>query len=74
MAYTITDIKLDAYNYTERPDYTQDEKKLFYELAYCYEWYRAHPEDKEACMERMEFYINWYKNFTLREIKPKERR
>jgi len=53
------------------PDYTDEEKTLFYELAYCYEWYRAHPEDKAACMERMQFYINWHNDAKIREIKPK---
>ena len=71
MPYTISEIKVHAYNYTEKMDYTPEERKLFYEIAYCYEWYRCHPEDKTACMERMEYYIAWYEWARMKEIKPK---
>ena len=28
---------------------TIEERWLWEGLGYCYEWYRAHPEDKEEC-------------------------
>ena len=68
MAYTIDQIKVHAYNYTEKMDYTDAERDLFSGIAYCYEWYRAHPEDKKACEDRMNFYIDWYKMDIRREL------
>lgn len=68
MAYTIDQIKVHAYNYTEKMNYTDAERDLFTGIAYCYEWYRAHPEDKQACEDRMKFYIDWYKHDLRREL------
>lgn len=69
MAYTVSDIKVHAYNYTEQPDFTIEEKNLFLGLAYCYEWYRLHPEDKADCDERAKKYIEWFEWAKMREIK-----
>lgn len=39
---------------------TRDERNLWMGLGYCYEWYRTHPEDKEACDELARKYIKYY--------------
>lgn len=71
MSYTINQIKVAAYNYTALPDMTEQESNLYTGLAYCYEWYRLHPEDRTVCEELMNIYINFYDYHQLREIKPK---
>ena len=60
MSYTLSEIKIAAYNWTELADMTQDEHHLWYCLGYCYEWYRAHPEDKDDCDELAQEYINFF--------------
>lgn len=62
MAYTIDEIKLLAYNFEEKQDFSIAERNLFLGIAYCYDWYKAHPEDKNECIKLMEFYIQWYKD------------
>lgn len=39
---------------------TRDERDLWMGLGYCYEWYRAHPEDKEECDKLARNYIRYY--------------
>ena len=57
MPYTLSEIKIAAYNWTELADMTQEERTLWHSLGYCYEWYRAHPEDKDACDSLAQRYI-----------------
>lgn len=60
MTYSLEEIKKAAYNWTEPKGMTRDERSLWMGLGYCYEWYRAHPEDKEACDELSRKYIRFY--------------
>ena len=65
MPYTVNQIKLHAYNFTEQPDYNYAEAMLFREFAYCYECYRCgyRKEDIEPLMadyiEHFEF-LKWF--------------
>ena len=69
MAYTIDQIKVFAYNNAEQMDFTPQEKNLFCEIGYCYEWWRSHPADKQICIERMGKYIEWFEWAKMKEIK-----
>lgn len=60
MPYTINQIKVFAYNNDEQPDFTIFDRDLYLGLAYCYEWWRMHPEDKVNCEKLMEHYIQHY--------------
>lgn len=62
MSYTLSEIKLAAYNWTELPDMTRNERSLWQCLGYCYEWYRCHPEDKQECDKLAADYIKFYFN------------
>ena len=39
---------------------TRDERDLWMGLGYCYEWYRAHPEDKEECDKLAQHYTEFF--------------
>lgn len=39
---------------------TRDERSLWMGLGYCYEWYRAHPEDKEECDKLAQQYTEFF--------------
>ena len=69
MAYTVDQIKVFAYNNNEQPDFSPQEKDLFCEMGYCYEWWRSHPADKQICIERMAKYIEWFEWAKMRELK-----
>ena len=58
--YSISQIKMFAYNNQPPEDLTWTENNLYCGLAYCYEWFRSHPEDKVECEKLMDNYINWY--------------
>lgn len=58
MSYTLSEIKLAAFNWDPLPDAKAKERNLWQCLGYCYEWYRCHPEDKAACDELAKGYIN----------------
>ena len=60
MSSTLDNLRVAAYNWTELPDMTQNERNLWMGLGYCYEWYRAHPEDKKQCDELSQQYIKAY--------------
>lgn len=60
MSYTLSEIKVAAYNFNEPPNMTQDERHLWYCLAYCYEWFRAHPEEKDDCDNLAKEYIRFF--------------
>ena len=60
MSYPHDKLRVAAYNWTELPDMTQNERNLWMGLGYCYEWYRAHPEDKKQCDELSQQYIKAY--------------
>ncbi len=54
------ELKRAAYNWTEPADMTRDERSLWMGLGYCYEWYRAHPEDKEECDKLAQQYTEFF--------------
>lgn len=58
--YKLNQIKVFAYNRDEKPDFTIVEKNLFLGLAYCYDWFRFNPDDKEDCEKLMNDYIQTY--------------
>lgn len=61
MSYNLNDLRVAAYNWTELPDMTLEDRYLWMGLGYCYEWYRCHPEDKQACDELAQGYIDHWK-------------
>ena len=65
----INQIKVAAYNNQEPPGLAPFERDLYLGLAYCYEWFRAHPEDKGDCEKLMNHYIQHYEI-----VKPKEKK
>lgn len=69
MPYTIGEIKVHAYNFAERQDYTVNERNLFLGLAYCYQWFKLYPEDKDDCMKLMNEYIDWFNRFGMKGVK-----
>lgn len=69
MAYSVSEIKIMAFNREEKPDFTIQERNLFTGLAYCYDWFRQHPSDKDDCVKLMEEYIDFYSNSLLTERK-----
>ena len=59
--YTLSDIKVAAYNLTELPDMTPRQRALWQGLAYCYEWFRERPgEQVEECKALAQEYITFY--------------
>ena len=60
MSYEIKDIKVLAYNRDFREDFTIAERNLYCGLAYCYDWFRLHPEDKDICDQLSKEYIENY--------------
>ena len=60
MSYELKEIKLAAYNQTELPDMSPDERFLYQGLGYCYEWYRCNPQDKEDCDKLAAHYIKYF--------------
>lgn len=68
MSYTLSQIKVCAYNRDLKPDFTIVERNLFIGLEYCYDWFRQNPEDKEHCEKLMQDYINHY--LYLSKIEP----
>ena len=71
MAYTLNDIKLAAYNRKELPDLKPNEKALWQGLAYCYDWFRYHPDEQtEECKYLAQEYIYYYwEKQELKEVK-----
>ena len=59
MSYTIPEIKVAAYNWTELPNMTQAERALWQGLGWCYECYRC-GEDKTECDRMAKQYIEMY--------------
>lgn len=57
---TLEDLKRAAYNWTEPADMTPEQRALWHGLGYCYEWYRAHPEDKKECDMLAQIYIKLF--------------
>lgn len=65
MKYTLSDIKIAAYNaihngMKEPPDLTPRQHTLFLGLAYCYEYNKHHPESTEDCKRLAENYITLF--------------
>ena len=59
MSYTISEIKLAAYNWEEPPNMTHAERNLWQGLGYAYECYRC-GEDKKLCDELAQKYIKFF--------------
>lgn len=60
MSYSINEIKVAAYNWTELPDMTHSERNLWQGLGYAYECYRCgHP--KADCDKLAQNYIEFFK-------------
>lgn len=57
--YTIPEIKVAAYNWTELPHMTQAERTLWQGLGWCYECYR-NGEDKTVCDKQAQEYIRLF--------------
>lgn len=64
--YNVNQIKVLAYNREYKSDFTIAEKNLFLGLAYCYDWFKANPNDKADCEKLMNDYIQTY--LYLKEI------
>lgn len=60
MSYTLSEIKVAAYNWQELPNMATAERSLWLGLGYCYDCYRAHPENKAACDELAKTYIRLF--------------
>lgn len=60
MSYEVKDIKVLAYNRDFKDDFTVVERNLYCGLAYCYDWFRLHPEDKDICDQLSKEYIEDY--------------
>ena len=71
MAYSLSEIKIFAYNCDEKPDFTEAERNLFIGLAFCYECYRS-GHDKKVCESLMENYIRFYKYSQILELDMEE--
>ena len=63
--YTINDIKVAAYNWTELPDMTVEERALWYSLGYWYEQYRADPSLKAECEKHVNGYVELFLNVLM---------
>lgn len=59
MSYSLSEIKIAAYNWTELPDMTQRQRALWMGLGYCYDCFRT-GEPKEVCEELMKKYIKLF--------------
>ena len=54
--YSLTEIKVAAYNWEELPNMTVDERNLWQGLGFVYECYRC-GESKELCEKMAQQYI-----------------
>lgn len=57
--YSISKIKVAAYNWTELPNMTVEERNLWQGLGWCYECYRS-GEDKTECDHMAQQYIKHF--------------
>ena len=64
MSYTVGEIKVAAYNWTELPNMTVEERYLWQGLGYCYEAYRAEPEEKPFLDKLSKDYIETFERNT----------
>lgn len=69
MAYTVGQIKVLAFNRDEKSDFSIQERNLFLGIAYCYDWFRLHPEDKDDCESLMKEYLTFFERSQLTERK-----
>lgn len=60
MSYSISEIKLAAYNWTEPPNMDDDERRLWYSIGFWYEEYRSGRESKEECEKAVNGYIQHF--------------
>lgn len=59
--YTIEEIRMAAYNWVELPDMSERDRALWVGLGYCYEWYRARPNEKKECEALADVYIRLFR-------------
>jgi len=57
---TLREIRIAAYNWTELDGMDANDRFLWQGLGYCYEWFRAHPEDRADCDELAKSYIDYW--------------
>lgn len=72
MSYTINEIKVAAYNFTELPDMSVEERALWYSIGYWYEEYRANPDRKAECQEAVDGYVDVFLRSQLRQFRMGE--
>lgn len=70
MSYSINQIKVLAYNRDFKEDFTVAEKNFWCGLAYTYDWFRLHPDDKEDCERLMSEYL--YNYLYLKDIEDRK--
>lgn len=70
MSVTLSDIKVAAYNHKELNGLKPNESALWQGLAYCYDWFRFHPDSEtEECKQLAEHYIKtFWEDQQLKEI------
>lgn len=61
MSYSISEIKLAAYNWQELPNMTIGERNLWQGLGYAYECYRC-GYDKAICDDMAKNYIKFFES------------
>ena len=68
MSYTVGELKVAAYNRKEPPKMNVQERNLYLGLAYCYDWFKEHPEDRSDCEELMAHYIKFFEWQQFKEL------
>lgn len=58
--YTLSEIKVAAYNWQELPDMTPRQRALWQGLGYCYDWNRQNPDQTEECKALSDDYIKFF--------------
>ena len=61
MNYSLSEIKIAAYNFQEPPGLSPRQRALWLGIAYCYDCFRA-GEPQEACEALMEQFIKIFEN------------
>ena len=71
MSYTIAEIKVAAFNWTELPDMDIEERALWESLGYWYEQYRANPDSRKECEDAANGYIDLFLRIQLQKERNK---
>lgn len=67
MSYTIQEIKVAAYNWTELPGMSIRERALWESLGYWYEEYRAVPDSRAECQKNVDSLVELFLNLESKE-------